>query len=223
MLTKLASLAIAGALPFLCLNCLSSHAPLIQQSVKTLSSTALEGASIKGVKVDADGRDVVLRGVVGSEAEKAKAGAIAFATFGVRSVDNQLVVGASAATVQTKLNEILLRKKIEFETAQDVILPASTPVLEEALGVLKQAPQLSITINGHTDSRGDAAANKDLSARRARAVAQWFQGHGIEAGRLASAGYGAEKPIDTNDTEAGRAKNRRVEIIANSAATVGGN
>lgn len=222
MLLKLASLVAAAALPFLCLQCLSSHAPLIQEGVRTLTSSALQGASIKGVNVLADGRNVVLQGMVASEAIKAKAGTLALALPGVRSVDNQLVVGASTAAVQTKLNEILLNKKIEFQTGQDVILPVSTPVLEEALAVLKEAPQISVTVNGHTDSRGDPAANKDLSARRAKAVASWFQGRGIEAGRLASAGFGAEKPIDTNDTDAGRARNRRVEIIANSPITVGG-
>ncbi|MFN7925774.1 MAG: OmpA family protein [Bryobacteraceae bacterium] len=215
-------MAAALALPFLCLQCISSHATNIQKGLQALTSSALAGANIKGVTVGADGRDIVLKGVVDSEPTKATAGTIAMALPGVRTVDNQLTVAPPVAVIQKKIDEILLKKKIEFETAKDVILPASTPVLDEALAVLKEAPQLTITINGHTDSRGDAAANKDLSARRARAVATWFQSHGVESSRLSSAGFGAEKPIDTNDTDAGRAKNRRVEIIANSAVTVGG-
>jgi outer membrane protein OmpA-like peptidoglycan-associated protein len=222
MFAKLASLAVAAALPFLCLQCITSHAPVIQSSLQAATVSALDGANIKGVTVGADGRDIVLKGVVDTEAIKAQAGTLAMALAGVRTVDNQLMVAPSAAVVQSRINEILLRKKIEFETNRDVILPVSTPVLEEALAVLKQAPQITVTINGHTDSQGNAAANKDLSARRALAVSKWFQSQGIDANRLKSAGYGAEKPIDTNDTEAGRAKNRRVEIIANSAAAIGG-
>jgi outer membrane protein OmpA-like peptidoglycan-associated protein len=221
MLAKIAGLLAAIALPFLCLQCLSSHAPLIQSAIRGSAVAALESASIKGVEVACDGRDILLKGTVESEAVKLKAGAAAMMLPGVRTVDNQLTVAPTAEAVQTQLNEILLRKKIEFETAKDVILPASTPVLEEALAVLQQAPNLTIAINGHTDSMGVAQRNKDLSARRAKAVANWFQSHGVAAGRLSSAGFGSEKPIDSNDTEAGRAKNRRVEIIANQAAAGG--
>lgn len=222
MIAKLLALLASAALPFLCLQCITSHSLPIQDSLKASTLAALEGASIKGVKVGADGRDIVLQGVVDTQEIRTQAGIVAMALPGVRTVDNQLIVAPSAAGVNSKLTELLLRKKIEFQTASDVILPTSTPVLQEALAVLKEAPQLSITINGHTDSMGLAAANKDLSARRAKSVATWFATHGVDASRLSSAGFGAEKPIDSNDNEAGRAKNRRVEIIANSAVVVGG-
>ena len=222
MIAKLAVLASALAMPFLCLQCITSHAPVIQESLRASTVTALDEASVKGVKVGVDGRDVVLQGMVATEAIKTQAGTVAMMLPGVRTVDNQLTVAPSTAVVQTKLNDILLKKKIEFQSGMDVILPISTPVLEEALAVLRQAPQISVTINGHTDSQGDAVYNKALSARRAKAVATWFQNQGIDASRLASAGYGDEKPIDSNDREAGRAKNRRVEILANSAIQVGG-
>lgn len=225
MFAKIGALLGVLALPFLCLNCLNMHSVPIQESLKAYTATTLSSAGIKGVTVDADGRDMVLNGTVETEAIRTQAGTVAMALPGVRTVKNQLTVvppGLSVEGVQSKLNEILLRKKIEFQTGRDVILPTSLPVLEEALQVLNQAPQLSITINGHTDSAGLASANKDLSARRAKAVAAWFAGHGVAASRLSSAGYGSEKPIDTNATEAGKAKNRRVEIIANSAVVVGG-
>jgi outer membrane protein OmpA-like peptidoglycan-associated protein len=227
MLAKLAALGAAIALPFVCINCLSSHAPMIQSALQAQTAGALESASIKGVAVKADGRDIVLEGVVPSQDIKLQAGVLAAALPGVRSVNNLLTLGAvpappAVSNVQTQLNEILLRKKIEFETNRDVILASSSPTLREALDVLKQAPNMSITIHGHTDSRGNAEANKSLSARRAKAVADWFAKHGVEAARLSSAGFGAEKPIDSNDTDAGRAKNRRVEIVANAPAAVGG-
>ena len=165
--------------------------------------------------VKADGRDITLTGKVPSEDEKSKAGQIAMALPGVRTVDNQLVVGADVKAVQTQLNKILLDKKIEFETSKSAILPSSTPVLEEVLSVLKKAPQLSVSINGHTDNSGDPAANRVLSQQRAQAVVDWLAKSGVAANRMKAAGFGPDKPIATNATPEGRAQNRRVEIIAN--------
>jgi outer membrane protein OmpA-like peptidoglycan-associated protein len=67
-------------------------------------------------------------------------------------------------------------------------------------------------VEGHTDNRGAAAMNLDLSKRRAASVVTWLIQHGIDSGRLSSEGYGITKPIDTNDTDAGRQANRRVEF-----------
>ena len=64
-----------------------------------------------------------------------------------------------------------------------------------------------------TDSRGNAAYNKGLSARRAASVVTWLVSHGIDKARLSSAGFGPERPIATNDTEEGRQANRRVELV----------
>ena len=68
-------------------------------------------------------------------------------------------------------------------------------------------------IYGHTDSRGPTAMNMKLSKDRAAAVVKYIASQGIAADRLESEGYGPDKPIDTNDTPEGRAKNRRVEFI----------
>ena len=77
--------------------------------------------------------------------------------------------------------------------------------------ILDEHPEIRrLRIEGHTDSVGEAAYNDDLSARRAAAVEAWLVGHGIAKERLESAGLGSKEPIDTNETEAGRAKNRRV-------------
>lgn len=213
MIAKILALLSAAAFPLLCLKCLSDHGPLIQSGVRGFADTALQSAGLKGITVGADGRDVTLRGFVESEEAKTKAGMAASIAPGVRSVDNQLVV-VTQQTIQTKLNDILLRKKVEFETGKDVLLPVSIPVLEEALAVLNQAPNLAISIAGHTDNSGDAAANRSLSERRAKAVSEWFAAKGIGRDRLTSAGFGDTKPIAPNTTEQGKAKNRRVEIIA---------
>lgn len=213
MLTKIMALLSSAAFPLLCLKCISDHGPMIQAGVRGFADTAVQAAGLKGINVTADGRDVTLRGFVESEQSKTTAGIAAAAAPAVRSVDNQLVVVTQQA-IQTKLNDILLRKKVEFETGKDILLPLSIPVLEEALAVLTQAPNLEISIGGHTDNAGDAAANQALSERRAKAVLEWFASKNIGRDRLSSAGFGQTKPIAANTTEQGRAQNRRVEIIA---------
>ncbi len=103
---------------------------------------------------------------------------------------------------------------ILFDTDSDRIKPESAPVVKMIAKGLEADPALKLLIEGHTDSTGDAGHNLDLSKRRAEAlktvlVAQF----NIDPSRLATAGLGATKPVDTNDTPQGRAQNRRVELV----------
>ena len=104
---------------------------------------------------------------------------------------------------------------IEFETNSDVIRERSFSELDKAARILN-APggdKYVFLIEGHTDSRGSDEINQPLSARRAEAAATYLkENHGIPAKRLRTVGYGPRHPVDTNDTEAGRQHNRRVEI-----------
>ncbi len=101
---------------------------------------------------------------------------------------------------------------IYFDTSKDTIKSKSERVLKKALKVLEDFPDVRLTISGHTDSRGDYDMNMDLSRRRAESVRQWMVDHGIDGARFETAGFGPDKPIDTNDTRDGRAKNRRIEF-----------
>jgi outer membrane protein OmpA-like peptidoglycan-associated protein len=86
-------------------------------------------------------------------------------------------------------------------------------MLGEIAALLKATPAIKkMRIEGHTDNHGAAEMNLDLSKRRAASVRQWLIDHGIASTRLESEGYGLTQPIDTNDTDAGRAANRRVEF-----------
>jgi outer membrane protein OmpA-like peptidoglycan-associated protein len=87
-------------------------------------------------------------------------------------------------------------------------------VLQELLATLQGAPELKVELIGHTDSQGSAPYNLDLSQRRAAGVYLWLIQHGVESGRLRSDGRGLMEPIADNDTDAGRALNRRVEVKA---------
>jgi outer membrane protein OmpA-like peptidoglycan-associated protein len=103
---------------------------------------------------------------------------------------------------------------ILFNTNSDVIRPESAPTLQEIGDMLKAHADLKLTIEGHTDNVGNAAANQSLSDRRAASVRQaLITQFGIDASRLVSKGYGATKPASSNDTPEGRQQNRRVELV----------
>lgn len=113
--------------------------------------------------------------------------------------------------VETKSGLELL-DTIKFDTAKATIKPESFPILDEVVSVLKDGPDVKMGIYGHTDSRGSREMNINLSKARAASVVNYLVNKGIDRNRLKSDGFGPDKPVDTNDTDEGRAKNRRVEF-----------
>ncbi|HNS46629.1 MAG TPA: OmpA family protein, partial [Bacteroidales bacterium] len=101
---------------------------------------------------------------------------------------------------------------INFETAKDVIKVSSYPILDNVVNIMQENPEYNLEINGHTDSQGDDASNMDLSQRRANAVKKYLTDKGISATRMVAKGFGETLPVESNDTAAGRAQNRRVEF-----------
>lgn len=100
-----------------------------------------------------------------------------------------------------------------FDTGPATLKPESTKQLEHVAVVLKAFPQAAIRVDGHTDNTGDAAANMQLSAARAAAVEKVLKGLGVPETQITSVGYGLEKPIASNDSDSGRAMNRRVDVV----------
>ncbi|MDX2284029.1 MAG: OmpA family protein [Bacteroidia bacterium] len=113
--------------------------------------------------------------------------------------------------IQVVLNNLF------FESGRFELQETSRPELETLLGFLQDNPRLRIEIQGHTDNVGSEQDNQLLSARRAEAVRSWLVERGIEAARITAAGYGESRPVADNETEAGRAQNRRTEfkVLAN--------
>ena len=115
--------------------------------------------------------------------------------------------------VEIETERLALKDSIQFDTGKDTIKPASFPVLDQVAKLINDHPELNhIRVEGHTDNVGSAPYNKDLSERRARSVMRYLVGKGVAHERLVAAGYGFERPIASNDTALGRAKNRRVEF-----------
>ncbi|MFS8071462.1 MAG: OmpA family protein, partial [Byssovorax sp.] len=119
--------------------------------------------------------------------------------------------------VRVSAEEITLLDQVKFRISKSdpaPIDPASEPLLTEVRDALAQHPELvKLEVQAHTDSDGNAKFNETLSTARAESVKKWLVDHGVASGRLVAKGYGASKPIADNKTVAGRAKNRRMQIV----------
>lgn len=99
-----------------------------------------------------------------------------------------------------------------FATNSASLLPGSQPEIQRVAHVLRQYPETTIQVSGHTDSQGNESLNQQLSERRARAVRDALVGMGVDPGRITTIGYGESRPVAGNDTASGRQQNRRVEV-----------
>ncbi|MFQ5865339.1 MAG: OmpA family protein [bacterium] len=102
---------------------------------------------------------------------------------------------------------------IHFDSDQASLKLGAEKVLIEMVKLMKRNPDLKIEIQGHTDNTGSAEHNLDLSKRRADTVKAFLLTYGVKSSHMVAMGYGEEKPIAPNNTEEGRAQNRRVELV----------
>ncbi len=130
------------------------------------------------------------------------------ATIGVAPVGPPL----TAEACQPAFADILGQGKILFETGKASIQKDSDAVLDNLTAIAMRCPEAQIEISGHTDSVGNDDTNMELSRRRAEAVAEYLTKAGIATTRMTAVGYGKMHPIASNDTEEGRAQNRRIEF-----------
>lgn len=118
-----------------------------------------------------------------------------------------------APVARVEKEKIVITKKIHFEFDRAVVRPISFPILDAVVDLMKQKSVLhKVRIEGHTDSRASDKYNMKLSQRRTDAVREYLIAHGISGDRLVAVGYGESRPIDTNESPEGRARNRRVEF-----------
>lgn len=111
-----------------------------------------------------------------------------------------------------KAETVIRLNNIFFETAKAVLLPTSQNELDGLIRILTENAAMKIEIRGHTDNVGSDASNQTLSENRAKAVVEYLTSKGIAADRLVYKGFGESTPVASNETEEGRAVNRRVEF-----------
>lgn len=125
-----------------------------------------------------------------------------------------IVINFGCPVVTVEQNEVVQQalENLEFETGKDIIKDYSKPYLDNLAEVMLENPDWKIKLTGHTDNVGDEENNLILSRDRANAVKFYILGKGVDARRIYTDYYGETRPIDTNETEIGRQRNRRVEM-----------
>lgn len=157
------------------------------------------------------------------EANQAKALAASSATAAELARREADLAAEQAQSLRRQLENLQLRQTesgvvvtlgdVLFETGETELKPEAQTSLVEVVDLLQSEPDKKIRIEGHTDSVGDAAANITLSEQRALSVFDALVSLGVDASRITSVGMGEDFPIASNETEEGRSKNRRVDVI----------
>ena len=137
-----------------------------------------------------------------------------------RKAMEQATQGTNVEVTRTADNQLKINipNDISFDVGSAAIKPQLRTVLDPFATSLQGDPSAQITIIGHTDSTGSDALNNRLSIERADSVRDYIVTRGVSAGRVATAGRGDREPIADNSSDAGRAKNRRVEIFLREPA-----
>jgi OmpA-OmpF porin, OOP family len=133
-------------------------------------------------------------------------------------IKTELSVKPAAAPVdpgvcQQLFLELLAKGKIRFEPGRASIDPDSAGLLDRLIEIAMRCPTANIDIAGHTDADGEDAFNQALSEKRAQAVTDYLVKAGLPAGRFTALGYGSSQPVASNDTDEGKAQNRRIEFL----------
>lgn len=169
----------------------------------------LTGAAA-GQIIGGDTRATVIGGVVGA----AVGGAIGAQMAAQERELRQSLAGTGADITNTGSQlRVILPEAVTFPTASAVVDPAFRPALRGISDSLRRYPNSTVRVVGHTDNVGSAAYNNQLSQERALAVARELIMNGTSSSRITVSGRGFYEPITTNATAAGRAQNRRVEIV----------
>lgn len=201
----------------LILVCLLSVS-VVFTSCKTWSN-ALKGGTIgtlAGAAVGAGAGKLLGNTAVGAIAGAAVGGTVG--TLIGRKMDKQ------AAELESKLGKnadvqrvdegikVTFESGILFETGKAVLSESSKTALTKFAGTLKEYMDTNVMIYGHTDNTGNDGINQPLSENRAAAVRDYLVAQGVSSSRITTKGMGSTSPVESNDTEAGRSKNRRVEV-----------
>ncbi|MDO4693163.1 MAG: OmpA family protein [Eikenella sp.] len=215
----------------------------MQASKSLLVLTTAAALALSGCVTDpVTGQQTISKTALYGLGGAAACGAVGAITHGSKGARNAALgcglagagVGAYMDVQESRLRQELANTPVEVERKGDQIkltMPSGVTFatnsaalsadavqsLNTVAGVLAQYPETTITVAGHTDNTGGDHINNPLSQQRAQSVANYLHGRGVAANRISTVGHGSRSPIASNATEAGRAQNRRVEILINPA------
>ncbi|MFO1143752.1 MAG: OmpA family protein [Amaricoccus sp.] len=173
--------------------------------------------AVIGRAIDGGGRTgTLVGGALGS-----MAGAAVGATLDRQQRELEAGLQGSGATVVNTGNQLVvtLPESITFDTDSAVVHPAYVDEIAFVARSLREHPDSTVQVIGHTDNTGSTAHNQRLSEQRATSVAAILTQNGVASGRVQTAGVGYAQPVASNDTPGGRAQNRRVQIIITPTAS----
>jgi outer membrane protein OmpA-like peptidoglycan-associated protein len=205
------------------LNTRRAIAILLAAGALGASACASMNQKERGAVIGA-GAGAAIGGVIGNQTGSTARGAIIGAVVGgaagaiighqmdqqAKEID-QSIPGAKVERVGEGI-EVTFESGLLFDFDSDVIKPTAASNLQELARSLNKFGNSNILIVGHTDSQGDDAYNMGLSLRRANSASSYLQSQGVPASRISTSGRGETEPVASNDTEAGKAQNRRVEV-----------
>ncbi|MCF6288755.1 MAG: OmpA family protein [Proteobacteria bacterium] len=158
--------------------------------------------SVAGAKVDSTGCEIVIDGDDDRDG-----------VANSRDLCPNSQAGAVVGDDGCEVKVVIELQGVHFDTDKSTLKPESISILDAAVKTLGDHGTILVEVAGHTDSRASDAYNQSLSQRRAKVVFDYLTAHGINADRMTWKGYGESQPIATNETEDGRARNRRTELI----------
>ncbi|MFT5144960.1 MAG: OOP family OmpA-OmpF porin [Rhodothermales bacterium] len=179
--------------------------------------SGLARSDLSWVDLERDDSTLRMSGIASVEAEKERASEIAVPPWPWGPVDNSIDVadsegGQSVIARRESLNALLAEDNVNFEFASAALSRASRRLLNQMAATLSGCPTTRVRVEAHSDNVGDSTANVTLSQARAEFVMRYLTSAGVDARRLSAQGYGESRPIASNETDDGRAENRRVEF-----------
>ena len=204
----------------------------IENDLAQKARTALAEANLPAVNVHFQGRDGTVSGILTQETSLESILQTVESIDGVRTVKDQVTIEPAAPktaeTAPAKPTELAQGSlytppknhpleqfdlsKLSFVPTQAVLTEDSYPTLDQLAELLKQHPSALVEISAHTDNQGTALGQTALTQAKAEAVLQYLLNKGIELNRMKAQGYGATRPIASNEDEAGRTRNQRIEL-----------
>lgn len=186
--------------------------PQWQQYVQKMLSPSLKQVSHGQLSIQ--GNTIEIRGEVANEAVRQQVASDLAQTLNpTYTVRNGLRV---AVQEQAVVDQALANRIVEFEPGSAVLRPTAQPILDEMATAMAKLKGRHFEVIGHTDASGSRGANVSLSLARAQSVKRYLIGKGLPADSIAISGLGPDQPVASNETDEGRARNRRIEFRVGS-------